>query len=108
MPQRRKAVRRVGAAEARQNFSHLIGDVRTTEEPVIVEKGGIPVAALVPLAVLQREQRWAEERAERLALLERLRRPFREISTEEIEREAATAVGEVRAERRRAGRRRRR
>lgn len=108
MSRGRRAVRRVGAAEARQNFSQLIGDVRTSEEPVIVEKGGVPVAAVVPLAVLEREQRWAEERSERIALLERLRRPFREVSTEEIEREAAAAVAAVRAERRKAETRRRR
>ena len=108
MPRGRRAVRRVGAAKARQNFRQLIGDVRTSEEPVIVEKGGVPVAAVVPLAVLEREQRWAEERSERIALLERLRRPFREVLTEEIEREAAAAVAEVRAERRKAETRRRR
>lgn len=108
MPQGSRKVRRIGAADARQNFSHLIADVRTTEEPVIIEKGGVPVAAVVPLAVLQREQRWADERSERLALLERLRRPFREIPTEEIEREASAAVADVRSERRRAQTRRRR
>lgn len=108
MMPRRSAIRRIGAAEARQNFSQLIGDVRTTEEPVIVEKGGVPVAAVVPLGVLQREQRWTEERTERVALLERLRRPFREVPADEIEREAAAAVAEVRAERRKAATRRRR
>lgn len=104
----RRALRRIGAAEARQNFSQLIGDVRTTEEPVIIEKGGIPVAAVVPLGVLEREQRWAEERSGRLALLARLRRPFRDVSTEEIERQAAIAVADVRSERARARGRRRR
>lgn len=104
----RRAVRRIGAAEARQNFSQVIGGVRTTKEPVIIEKGGVPVAAVVPLGVLEREERWAEERSDRLALLERLRRSFRDVSTEEIERQAATALADIRSERAGARGRRRR
>lgn len=103
----RKVARRVAAAQARQNFSRLLSDVRRDEEPVIIEKGGVPVVAVVPLSVLDRERRWAEERSERLALLERLRRPFRDTTPEEIEREALAAVAEVRGERRPARSRRR-
>ena len=39
-----------------------------------------------------------EVRAERLRLLELMREPFRDVSPEEIERETAKAVAEVRAE----------
>jgi prevent-host-death family protein len=82
----------VAAATARQTFSQLLSDVRRDEEPVIIEKGGVPVAAVVPLSVLERDRRWAEERAQRIALLERLRQPFRDVPTEELEREAVVAV----------------
>ena len=99
--------RRIAAAEARQNFSRLLGEVRTSEEPVIVEKGGIPIAAVVPRAVLEREQRWVEERADRLALLDRMRRPFRGVPEGTIEREAARAIAEVREERHKERARRR-
>ena len=88
--------RRVGAATARQTFSQLLSDVRTGEQPVIIEKSGVPVAALVPLSMLEQERRWAEERAERRALLERLRRPFKDVAPVELEREAAAAVAAVR------------
>lgn len=98
---RAQRTRRVAAATARQTFSQLLSDVRRDEESVIIEKGGVPVAAVVPLSVLDRDRRWAEEREQRIALLERLRRPFREIPSEEIEREAVTAVTAVRQRARR-------
>lgn len=98
---RARRTRRVAVATARQTFSQLLSDVRRDEESVIIEKGGVPVAAVVPLSVLDRDRRWAEEREQRIALLERLRRPFREIPSEELEREAVTAVTAVRQRARR-------
>ncbi len=98
--------RRIAAAAARQNLSRLLTDVRRDEEPVIIEKGGVPVAAMVPLSMLERDRRWTAERSERVALLERLRRPFRETPTAEIEREAAAAVTAARRPRRRRSTRR--
>ena len=99
--------RSVATAVARRNLSRILSDVRRGEEPVIIEKGGVPVAAVVPLSVLERERRWTEERGERLRLLERLRRPFNKIRPAELEREAAVAVAEVRRgpQRKRAPRR---
>jgi prevent-host-death family protein len=93
--------RRVAAATARQKLSRLLDDVRRAEQPVIIEKSGVPVAAVVPLSMLDRERRWAQERVDRLALLERLRRPFRNVPPEKIERESAAAIAAVRGGRRR-------
>jgi prevent-host-death family protein len=95
--------RRVAAATARQTFSKLLNEVRREEAPVIIEKGGVPIAAVVPLSMLERERRWDEERAERIALLERLRRPFADVPPGALEREAIAAVTAVRKERRRKG-----
>lgn len=97
--------RRIAAAAARQNLSRLLTDVRQSERPVIIERSGVPLAAMVPLSMLERDRRWNEERSDRLALLERLRRPFREIPANEIEREAAEAVNAARRGRRRSTRR---
>ena len=102
-----RPTRRVASAEARQRFSELVSQVRRDERPVIIEKGGVPVVAMVPLSVLEREERWSEERAERIAVLERLRRPFRSVPSEEIERQALAAVAEDRRERARSRRTRR-
>ena len=100
-PRTAQKPRRIAATQARQNFSRLIGDVYRDEEPVIIEKGGVPVAAMVPLTVLDRDRRWAEERAERIALLERMRAPFRDVPPEKLEARVAQAIKAVRRERRR-------
>jgi len=65
---------------------------------LIVEKAGIPVAALVSTEDLKRLNQFDRERAERFALLDELRAPFRDVPTEEIEREVDRALNEVRAE----------
>lgn len=89
----------MAVAEARRRFSRILDDVREADEPVIIEKSGVPVAAVVPLTVLERDRRWAAEHAERIALLERMRRPFRDVPTEEIETQVRKAIASVRAER---------
>lgn len=96
---RSSSPRRMAVAEARQRFSRILDDVRETDEPVIIEKSGVPVAAVVPLTVLDRDRRWAADRAERIALLERMRRPFRDIPTDEIETQVRKAIAAVRTER---------
>lgn len=40
-------VRRISAQEARDRFSELIGSVRFSQEPVIVERRGQPYAVLI-------------------------------------------------------------
>ncbi len=89
----------MAVAEARQQFSRILDDVREADDTVIIEKSGVPVAALVPLTVLDRDRRWAAERAERMALLERMRRPFRDVPTEEVEARIRKATASARAER---------
>lgn len=89
----------MAVAEARQRFSRILDEVRKADEPVIIEKSGVPVAALVPLTVLERDRRSAADRAERIALLERMRRPFRDVPTDEIETQVRKAIASVRAER---------
>ena len=89
----------MAVAEARQRFSRILDDVRQAGEPVIIEKSGVPVAAVVPLTVLDRDRRWVAERAERIALLERMRRPFRDVPAEGIEKQVREAIASVRAER---------
>jgi prevent-host-death family protein len=96
--------RRVAATEARQRFSELLREVREDERRFVVDKGGIPVAAIVPLSVLERAERDDEERAARTALLERMRAAFRDQTTERIETETAKALRKVRRARRSSGR----
>ena len=88
----------VGAAQARQQFSRILTRVSRKESRVIVERNGIPVAAIVSADDLDRLNRLEAERDERRRLLERLREPFKGIPPEQIERDVADLIAEVRAE----------
>ena len=91
-------VETVKASEARQRFSEIVNRVFRREARVLVEKSGIPVAAIVPAEDLERLERMDADLRNRLDLLARMRTPFAGIPEEEIEREAVRAVAEVRAE----------
>jgi len=86
----------------KSHLSSLVNEIYRTPTRILVEKSGIPVAALVSVEDLKQLARLDEEDAEAKAVLEAMRAPFRGVSSEEIEREAAKAIAEVRAERRAA------
>jgi prevent-host-death family protein len=44
----------IKASDARQQFSQLLNEVFREESRVVVEKSGIPVAAIIPAKDLQR------------------------------------------------------
>lgn len=100
MSERQIITQVVSASEARQQFGKLLKQVHNQNVRIIVEKGGIPVAALVSLADLQRLENMKQERAERLKILEQLRAPFREIPPEQVEKDVAAVIEEVRREQR--------
>jgi prevent-host-death family protein len=58
--------RTVAAFAARRQFGHLLHDVETRQEEVIVERNGHPVAALVPIAVYEQWQRQRDAFFDRL------------------------------------------
>lgn len=89
-------------SEVKSHLSSLVNEIYRTRTRIIVEKSGIPVAALVSVEDLKQLARLDEEDAEANAVLEAIRAPFRGVSAEEIAREAAKAIAEVRAERRAA------
>jgi prevent-host-death family protein len=88
----------VTASDVRREFSSLVNRVYKEEARVVVERSGLPVAAIVPMSDLGRLRQLDHEIAERRKLLETLRAPFREVPPEEIEVEVAKALTEVRAE----------
>ena len=49
----------VGALEARRKFGKLLRDVEAKRGPVVVERNGEPVAAVVPMDLYNR---WKEDR----------------------------------------------
>ena len=91
----------LNATTVRQAWSQLLNKVYRRETRVIVEKSGIPVAALVSLEDLERLQRYEEQRAKDFAILDEMGTAFKDVPPEDLEREVAKALAEVRAEHRR-------
>lgn len=101
---KQRTVETISVSEARQKLSETLNHVREDNARYIVEKSGIPVAAVVPMEDIERLQQLDTVRAERLAdlrkAIEVTREELADISPDEIEREIEKAISEVRASRR--------
>ena len=82
----------------RENWSKVINAVFRRQQRVVLEKAGIPVAALVSPQDLERLRRYDAEREADFAVIDRLRAAFHDVPDEELERELARAQAEARAE----------
>jgi len=96
MREKEPVVQTVKASEAREQFSQLINRVFRRETRVIVEKSGIPVAAIVSAEDLRRLSELESERDRRFELLEEIGEAFKDVPADEIEREVSRAIAEVR------------
>lgn len=67
------------------------------------EKGGNPAASIVTAADVEHLAHVDRQRERGLAAMLRMRRAFRDVPLQEIEREIWSAIAEVRAEGRAAG-----
>ena len=88
----------VNVSQARQEFSQLLNKVFRRETRVIVQKSGIPVAAIVSADDLQALQRFEEQRMKAFTVIDKMRAAFADVSDEELEREVDKTVAQVRAE----------
>ena len=88
------------ASEARAQWSQLLNKVFRNQTRVVVEKSGIPVAAVISAQDLQRFTQMEEQRAKKFAVLDRIGEAFEDVSEKEIEKQVKKAISEVRAENR--------
>ena len=100
MREREPMTQTMKASQARQEFSQLLNKIFRRETRVIVEKSGIPVAAIVSAQDLERLQQLEEQREKDFAAIEAVGAAFQDVPEEELEREVARAVSEARAKRR--------
>jgi prevent-host-death family protein len=100
MREREPMTKTIKASEARQQFSELLNQVFKGETRVLVEKSGIPVAAIVSAPDLNKLQQLESQQAERIKLLERLRAGFADLSEEQIQREVAKIIEKQRRQER--------
>ena len=91
------------ASAARQQWSQVLNKVFRNQTRVIVEKSGIPVAAVISAVDLQRFTQLEEQRKERFKALDRMREAFKDVPIEVVEREINKAITQVRAEKRSNG-----
>jgi prevent-host-death family protein len=83
----------MGAREARQRFSELIGRVHYGGDTVILESSGKPMAAVIPLTMYRQMM---EERDARFERLEKMKEGRPTFSEEEVEADIAEALAAVR------------
>jgi prevent-host-death family protein len=86
----------ITASTARQEWSKILNKVFREETRIVVEKSGIPVAAIIPAEDLKRLDQLEKERAERFRILDKVKVAFRDIPEAEIEKETDKALSRVR------------
>lgn len=87
------------ASEARKEWSQLLNNVFKGQTRVIVEKSGIPVAAVISAEDLERFTTFEEQRDVRFKALDRIRESLKSVPAEKLNQEINKAIEEVRTER---------
>lgn len=85
-------------SDVRGQLNTLVNRVYRRETRVVVEKSGIPVAAIVSTEDLRRLNELDQEQAARFDILDEMRAAFRDVPPGELEREAIRSLAEVRDE----------
>ena len=101
MPQTTQALhttQTINATEARQTFSQLLNGVYRGKMRVVVEKSGIPVAAIISPEELARLERLDTERAAALRLIDRIRERNAGADPEQVYADVTAEVEAVRQE----------
>lgn len=90
----------IKASNVRQHWSQILNKVFKEETRVVVEKSGIPVAAVISPKDYERFTQMEQRRAERFRVLDEIGEAFKDVPAEEIEEQVAKAIAEVRAQNR--------
>ena len=98
MTKNERTTQTMTATDARQHFASAINQVARHETEIIVEKSGVPVAAIVSIEDYRRLKDQDAQRARRFKIMDEVRAAFADVPPEELEREAKKALDEVRAE----------
>jgi prevent-host-death family protein len=99
-PELQNQTMKMTISELKRQLSPVINAVHRKETRVLIEKSGVPVAALVSVEDLERLTTWDRERDEHFAVIDRMRAAFRDVPPEEIEREAERSLTAARKRRR--------
>ncbi|EKD85100.1 MAG: hypothetical protein ACD_38C00086G0020 [uncultured bacterium] len=89
------------ASDVRQNWSKLLNKVYRNQTRLVVEKSGIPVAALISTEDLDRLTKLEELRERNFSVLDEIGEKFKNVPAEEIEQEVNKVLVKIRAQNRR-------
>ncbi len=88
------------ASDVRKEWSQLLNSVFKSQTRVVVEKSGIPVAAVISAADLERLTKLEEQRERNFAILDEIGEKFKNVPTQELEQEVNIALTQVRTKNR--------
>jgi len=92
--------KQIDAADVPKRWKEFIALMADGDTRIVVEQDGTPIGAIVPKSDLQSLKLSDIQRQQLLESLERMGEAFEDVPTEELEREVAKALAEVRAENR--------
>jgi prevent-host-death family protein len=84
-------------SDVKNTLSSLVTKVYRNETRVLVEKSGIPVAAIISAEDLKRFAQLEQEREQRFAVIDRVREACADVPAEEIEAETDRIIARNRA-----------
>jgi prevent-host-death family protein len=91
-------VKKVQASEARQRLPDLLNRVYQGKTRIVVERSGIPVAAIVSVEELRHLEALDQDREELWTVMQRMSEAFKDVPPDELEREVTKAVAQARKE----------
>ena len=98
MSERTPMTQTLNITETRQQLSQLINRVFRRHTRVIVEKSGIPVAAIISAEDLERLTQLETERAERFKILDEIRARNQGLDPTQVEHDVAAEIDAMRQE----------
>jgi prevent-host-death family protein len=98
MPPKRPTTKTKSASEVRQHFAETVNEAAKGISRTVIEKNGVPSAAFVSARDLERLEREDEQWEEDWKVIDEMRAAFADVDPEELERQFAKDLAEVRAE----------
>lgn len=84
------------ASDVRMQWSKILNKVFSGKTRVVVEKSGIPVAAVISATDLKQFIQLEEQRNERFKALDKIRESFKDVPSKELESEINKAIKQIR------------
>ena len=98
MAETHPTTQKMKASQAHRQWNPVLDQVSRGETRILVERDGIPVAAIVSADDLEQLDRLEAERAARWRVIEEIGARHADIDPDEVERDVDEAIAEMRAE----------